>query len=110
MGYLTLMMTVWCVMNVLAEMVTYLPMRGITGKLRVPRAQQIWRGYVLTLTLVPYFVGRFLDPSLAFAAGWNYWYAYAMLVGAEATAAGIIIEYWVSCVLTLLRHSYTDTS
>lgn len=73
MAYVTMMMVVWCVMNVLAEMVTYLPMRGIT---------------------VPYFVGRFLDPSLAFAAGWNYWYAYAMLVGAEATAAGIIIEYW----------------
>lgn len=54
-------------------MVTYLPMRGIT---------------------VPYFVGRFVDPSLAFAAGWNYWYAYAMLVGAEAVAAGIIIDYW----------------
>lgn len=73
MAYITMMLVVWCVMNVLAEMVTYLPMRGIT---------------------VPYFVGRFLDPSLAFAAGWNYWYAYAMLVGAEATAAGIIIEYW----------------
>ncbi|KAG0310842.1 hypothetical protein BG000_006894, partial [Podila horticola] len=43
---------------------------------------------------VPYFVGRFVDPSLAFAVGWNYWYAYAMLIGAEATAAGIIIDYW----------------
>lgn len=68
-----MMAIVWIVMNDLAEMVTYLPMRGIT---------------------VPYFVGRFVDPSLAFASGWNYWYAYAMLVGAEATAAGIIIDYW----------------
>jgi amino acid transporter len=73
MAYLSMMIVVWCVMNVLAEMVTYLPMRGIT---------------------VPYFVGRFVDPSLAFAVGWNYWYAYAMLVGAEAVAAGIIIDYW----------------
>ena len=73
MGYISMMMVVWCVMNVLAEMVTYLPMRGIT---------------------VPYFVNRFVDPSLAFAAGWNYWYAYAMLVGAEAVAAGLIIDYW----------------
>ncbi|KAI6782592.1 Proline-specific permease-like protein [Emericellopsis cladophorae] len=73
MGYLSMMLVVWCVMNVLAEMVTYLPMRGIT---------------------VPYFVNRFVDPSLAFAAGWNYWYAYAMLVGAEAVAAGLIIDYW----------------
>ena len=73
MAYLSMMMIVWNIMNNLAEMVTYLPMRGIT---------------------VPYFVGRFVDPSLAFAAGWNYWYAYAMLVGAEASAAGIVIEYW----------------
>jgi amino acid transporter len=73
MAYLSMMMLVWSIMNNLAEIVTYLPMRGIT---------------------VPYFVGRFVDPSLAFASGWNYWYAYAMLVGAEASAAGIIIEYW----------------
>ncbi|KAF9287642.1 hypothetical protein BGZ68_001501 [Mortierella alpina] len=73
MAYLSMMLVVWNVMNNLAEMVVYLPMRGIT---------------------VPYFVGRFLDPSLAFAVGWNYWYAYAMLIGAEASAASIIIEYW----------------
>lgn len=73
MAYLSMMMIVWVVMNCLAEMVTYLPMRGIT---------------------IPYFVGRFVDPSLGFAAGWNYWYAYAMLIGAEATAAGIVIDYW----------------
>lgn len=73
MGYCSMMLVVWCVMNVLAEMVVYLPMRGIT---------------------VPYFINRFVDPSLAFAAGWNYWYVYAMLVGAEAVAAGIIIDYW----------------
>lgn len=73
MAYLTMMAIVWVVMNNLAEMVTYLPMRGIT---------------------IPYFVERFLDPSMAFAAGWNYWYAYAMLVGAEATAAAVVIGYW----------------
>ncbi|PHH67671.1 hypothetical protein CDD82_1227 [Ophiocordyceps australis] len=73
MAYLAMMLVVWVIMNNLAEMVTYLPMRGIT---------------------VPYFVDRFVDPSLAFADGWNYWYAYAMLVAAEATAAGIIIDYW----------------
>ncbi|KAG0032485.1 hypothetical protein BGZ82_006511 [Podila clonocystis] len=73
LAYLSMTVIVWNVMNNLAEMVVYLPMRGIT---------------------VPYFVGRFVDPSLAFAVGWNYWYAYAMLIGAEATAAGIIIDYW----------------
>ena len=73
MAYLSMMMVVWCVMNNLAEMVTYLPMKGIS---------------------IPYFVGRFVDPSLAFACGWNYWYAYTMLVSAETSAAAIVLEYW----------------
>lgn len=73
MAYLSMMFVVWIVMNNLAEMVVYLPMKGIT---------------------VPYFVGRFVDPSLAFADGWNYWYAYAMLIAAETTAAGIVLDYW----------------
>ncbi|KAI1812212.1 amino-acid permease inda1 [Poronia punctata] len=77
MAYVVMMGVVWTVMNVLAEMTTYLPLKGIS---------------------VPYFVGRFLDPSLAFADGWNYWYAYAILVAAEATAGAIIIEYWTHSV------------
>jgi amino acid transporter len=79
MGYLSMTLVVWCIMNNLAEMVTYLPLRGVT---------------------VPYFTGRFVDPSLAFAGGWNYWYAYAMLVGAEASAAGIIIGKKLSSLLS----------
>ncbi|KAH7029145.1 amino acid permease/ SLC12A domain-containing protein [Microdochium trichocladiopsis] len=77
MAYLSMMMVVWVVMNDLAEMTTYLPMKGIS---------------------IPYFVSRFLDDSLAFADGWNYWYAYAILVAAEVTAGGIIIEYWITSV------------
>jgi amino acid transporter len=73
MAYLSMMLVVYNVMNNLAEIVTYLPMRGIT---------------------IPYFVKRFVDPSLAFAVGWNYWYAYAILVAAEATAGAILIDYW----------------
>lgn len=64
-------------MNNLAEMVTYLPMKGIS---------------------IPYFVGRFVEPSLAFADGWNYWYAYTMLVAAECTAGAIILQYWTNAV------------
>jgi len=48
MAYLSMMIVVWCIMNDLAEIVTYLPMNGIT---------------------IPYFIKRFVDPSLAFAAG-----------------------------------------
>ncbi|KAF1951902.1 amino-acid permease inda1 [Byssothecium circinans] len=77
MAYLSMMIVVWNVMNNLAEIVTYLPMKGIT---------------------IPYFVKRFVDPSLAFAAGWNYWYAYAILVAAEATAGSILLDYWTTPV------------
>jgi amino acid permease len=48
MAYLSMMIVVWNVMNNLGEIVTYLPMNGIT---------------------IPYFIKRFVDPSLAFAAG-----------------------------------------
>lgn len=51
-------------MNDLAEIVVYLPLKGAT---------------------VPYFVERFVEPSLAFAAGWNYWYAYAILVAGTSS-------------------------
>lgn len=73
MGYLSNMLIVWIVMNCLAEMTTYLPMRGIT---------------------IPYFVNRYVDSSLAFATGYNYWYAYAILVAAEAVAGGTLLAYW----------------
>ncbi|KAK5651491.1 hypothetical protein OQA88_11945 [Cercophora sp. LCS_1] len=73
MGYMCMMGVVWVVMNNIAEMVTYLPMRGIT---------------------LPYFTGRYVDTSLSFAAGWNYWYAYAILVAAEANAGALLLGYW----------------
>lgn len=47
---------------------------------------------------IPYFVGRFVEPSLAFADGWNYWYAYTMLLAAECTAGAIILQYWTTAV------------
>ncbi|KAK3329937.1 proline-specific permease [Apodospora peruviana] len=73
LGYLSMMAVVWIVMNNIAELATYLPMKGIT---------------------LPYFTERYVDASLAFAAGWNYWYTYSILVGAEATAGAILLDYW----------------
>ena len=64
---------VWVVVQSLAEMTTYLPVQGAS---------------------VPFYVHRFFEPSLAFAAGWNYWYSYAMLVAAEISAASVVIDYW----------------
>ncbi|KAI5778332.1 amino acid permease [Geopyxis carbonaria] len=77
LAYIFMSSIIWVVMNVLGEMTTYLPVKGAS---------------------VPYFINRFMEPSMAFAAGWNYWYAYAMLVGTEVTAAGLVIEYWTTSV------------
>ncbi|RMJ08218.1 hypothetical protein BHE90_001551 [Fusarium euwallaceae] len=72
-GYIVMMLIVWNIMNNLAEMATLLPVKGVT---------------------VPYFIDRFVCPSLGFAAGWNYWMAYALLIGAEASAVAILFDYW----------------
>ncbi|KAK0730174.1 amino acid permease/ SLC12A domain-containing protein [Lasiosphaeris hirsuta] len=73
LGYLAMMAVVWVVMNNVSEMTTYLPMKGIT---------------------MPYFTKRYVDESLAFAAGWNYWYTYSVIIATEATAGAILLSYW----------------
>ncbi|KAL4885610.1 amino acid permease/ SLC12A domain-containing protein [Aspergillus karnatakaensis] len=73
MSYIVMSSVVWFVMNMLGEMTTYLPVRGIS---------------------VPYLIGRFTEPTIGFAAGYNYWYSFAMLLATEVTAAGLIIDYW----------------
>ncbi|KAL6238858.1 proline-specific permease [Aspergillus navahoensis] len=73
MSYIVMSSIVWFVMNVLGEMTTYLPIRGVS---------------------VPYLIGRFTEPSIGFASGYNYWYSFAMLLASEVTASGLIIEYW----------------
>lgn len=77
MAYIIMAFCIWSVMNALGEMTTYLPIQGASP---------------------PMFVERFADPSLGFACGWNYWYAYAFLVPSEITAAAIVINYWTEAV------------
>lgn len=48
MGYLAMSTVVWAIMNVLGEMSTYMPVKGVS---------------------VPYLVNRFTEPSLGFAVG-----------------------------------------
>ncbi|WP_172257291.1 amino acid permease [Saccharibacillus deserti] len=40
------------------------------------------------------YAGRFVDPALGFAMGWNYWYNWAVTIAAELAAATLIIKYW----------------
>ncbi|KAL1974273.1 hypothetical protein VTN31DRAFT_5833 [Thermomyces dupontii] len=77
MSYIVMSILVWDIMNVLGEMSTYLPVKGVS---------------------VPYFVNRFTEPSLAFAIGYSYWYSNSMLIASEVTAAYLVIEYWTTSV------------
>lgn len=77
LSYIILSGVVWFVMNMLAEMATFLPVPGAG-------AQQ--------------FVTDFTDPSIGFAIGYNYWYGFSILVAAEIVAAAIVIQYWTTSV------------
>jgi amino acid transporter len=65
---------VFSVMVSLGEMVTYIPVAGAFTA----------------------FAARFVDPSLAFAMGWIYWFSWAITFALELTVAGLIIQYWHS--------------
>ncbi|KAF8590199.1 amino acid transporter [Ramaria rubella] len=71
-GYLVISSVCVGVMLSLSELVTLLPVAG--GQ--------------ITLS------GRFVDPALAFAMGWNYWYCSAIALPAELSAAAVLINYW----------------
>lgn len=62
----------FCVINSLGEMATYLPIPGA----------------------VPIYASRFVDPALGFVLGWNYYYQLAIGVPIETTVSAIIIGFW----------------
>ncbi|QBM88080.1 proline transporter, YAT family [Metschnikowia aff. pulcherrima] len=77
LSYIILSLVVWFVMNMMAEMATFLPVPGAG-------AQQ--------------FISDYTDPSIGFALGYNYWYGFTFLVAAEVVAAALIIQYWTTKV------------
>ncbi|KAF2150556.1 hypothetical protein K461DRAFT_178125 [Myriangium duriaei CBS 260.36] len=77
MAYIVMSMFIWIVMQDVGEMTAWMPVRGVT---------------------IPYMVKKFVDPSLAFATGWNYWFSSGLTPGAEATAAALLFEYWTTAV------------
>ncbi|KAI8923841.1 amino acid permease-domain-containing protein [Entophlyctis helioformis] len=40
------------------------------------------------------YAGRFVDPALSFALGWNYWLQWSISLPSELAAAGIIMSFW----------------
>lgn len=41
------------------------------------------------------YCGRFVDPALGFAVGWNYWFSWAICVAGELVAGNILIKFWL---------------
>ena len=41
---------------------------------------------------------RFVDPALAFAMGWNYWFNWMIILPAELSAASVLINLWNSTI------------
>ena len=63
---------VFFLMTSLGEMATYLPVSGSFST----------------------YATRFVDPSLGFALGWNYWYNWAITVAFELVAVQFIMKFW----------------
>ena len=63
---------VFLLMQSLGEMSTYLPVAGSFGE----------------------YGTRFISPSFGFAAGWNFWFNWAITVAAELAAAALVMKFW----------------
>jgi lysine-specific permease len=71
-AYVTMGVAVFCMMQSLGEMATQLPIPGSFEA----------------------YAERFIDPSLAFAVGWNYWFSWAITLAAELVAGALIVKFW----------------
>lgn len=76
LGYSIMGTIVWNVMASLGEMIAHLPIAG--GHVTLAR--------------------RFVDPSLSFTMGWNYWYNWAIVLPAEISASAVLVNFWTRSV------------
>lgn len=71
-AYAVMGLAVYCMMQSLGEMATQYPISGSFGA----------------------YADRFVDPSLAFAAGWNYWLSWTCTLAAELVAGALVVKFW----------------
>jgi lysine-specific permease len=71
-AYLLIGIMVYFLMTSLAEMAAYMPVSGTFST----------------------YATKFVDPSLGFALGWNYWYNWAITIAAELSAVTLIMKFW----------------
>lgn len=72
LAYIAVGIMVYFLMTSLGELATYVPDSGSFET----------------------YASRFVDPSLGFAMGWNFWYNWAITIAAELSAATLIIKFW----------------
>jgi lysine-specific permease len=72
LAYGVMGLAVYCMMQSLGEMATQLPIPGSFEA----------------------YAERFIDPSVAFAVGWNYWFSWAITLAAELVAGALIVKFW----------------
>ncbi|KAH7141612.1 AAT family amino acid transporter [Dactylonectria macrodidyma] len=72
LGYTLSGIAIYCMMQCLGEMTTWLPLPGA----------------------LPQFATRWVDPALGFALGWNSWYYCVITLCAEIAAVAVVIGYW----------------
>lgn len=72
LAYLIMGIVVYFLMTSLGEMAAFMPTSGSF--------------YV--------YASRFLNPSLGYALGWNYWYSCAVYIASEITASALIMQFW----------------
>ncbi|SPO39016.1 probable general amino acid permease [Pseudozyma flocculosa] len=73
LGFSLIASVVVCVMFMVSELVTFLPVSG--GHIRL--------------------AGRFVDPALSAAMGWSYLICWTLILAAELSAAAVLISYWL---------------
>ena len=76
--FLVIGIDVFFVMQCLGEMTTLFPVKGAFLEL----------------------AGRFVDESLAFSLGWNYWYLWVTNISNDYNASSLIMSYWTQDVPT----------
>ncbi|MFM1655161.1 amino acid permease [Brevibacillus sp. B_LB10_24] len=72
-AYMAIGLMVYFLMTSLGEMAAYMPVSGSFST----------------------YASKFVDPSLGFALGWNYWYNWAITIAVEISAGALIMKYWL---------------
>ena len=78
---------VYFLMTGLAEMAAYMP---VTGSFST-------------------YATKFVDPSLGFALGWNYWYNWAITIAAELAAVSLIMKFWFPDTPSIIWSSHLSS-